>query len=63
MNLYWWEIDDHDEDWFIVAESEDEACYVHEEEEGYGPRAAITTLLEFLLRSRRSVAPVRQHPA
>ena len=37
MNLYWCETDDHDEDWFIVAASEEEACRVHENAEGYDP--------------------------
>ena len=35
LNLYWCETDDHDEDWFIVAASEEEACRIHENAEGY----------------------------
>ncbi len=35
MNLYWCETDDHDEDWFIVAKSGEEACHIHESAEGY----------------------------
>ena len=35
LNLYWCETDDHDEDWFIVARSEEEACNIHESAEGY----------------------------
>ncbi len=37
LNLYWCETDDHDEDWFIVAASEEEACGIHESAEGYDP--------------------------
>ncbi len=37
LNLYWCETDDHDEDWFIVAESEHEAGGIHESAEGYDP--------------------------
>ena len=37
LHLYWCETEDHDEDWFIVAESEDEACGIHESAEGYDP--------------------------
>ena len=35
LYLYWCETDDHDEDWFIVAESAEEACHIHESAEGY----------------------------
>lgn len=35
LNLYWVETDDHDEDWFIVAESPAKACRDHEAAEGY----------------------------
>ena len=37
LHLYWCETDDHDEDWFIVAASEEEACGIHESAEGYDP--------------------------
>ena len=33
--LYWCETPDHDEDWFIVARSADEAAAFHEDAEGY----------------------------
>ena len=33
--LYWVTTADHDEDWFIVADSEDEAATLHEDYEGY----------------------------
>ena len=45
MHLYWCETGDHDEDWFIVAASAEEASYIHEEEEGYGPGDAIATFV------------------
>ena len=35
MNLYWCETSDHNEDWFIVASSVQEACRLHEGAEGY----------------------------
>jgi hypothetical protein len=35
MNLYWCETADHNEDWFIVASSVQEACRLHEDAEGY----------------------------
>ena len=37
MKLYWVTTDDHDEDWFIIASSAEEACKYHEDEEGYDP--------------------------
>ena len=37
MNLYWATTEDHDEDWFIVASSSEEASKFHEEMEGYDP--------------------------
>ena len=36
MNLYWVTTEDHDEDWFVVASSAEEAAEFHEKEEGYG---------------------------
>ena len=35
MNLYWVTTEDHAEDWFIVANSEEEAATFHEDAEGY----------------------------
>ena len=35
MKLFWVTTEDHDEDWFIVASSADEACSFHEDAEGY----------------------------
>lgn len=37
MNLYWVTTEDHDEDWFVVASSPQEACKFHEDVEGYDP--------------------------
>ena len=41
LNLYWVETDDHDEDWFVVAETEKKAATFHERSEGYGPGDAL----------------------
>ena len=35
MKLYWVTTEDHDEDWFIVASSSEEASKYHEDMEGY----------------------------
>lgn len=35
MKLYWVTTEDHDEDWFVVASSAEEACKFHEDVEGY----------------------------
>ncbi|MCW8830734.1 MAG: hypothetical protein OQK32_04340 [Gammaproteobacteria bacterium] len=35
MKLYWVTTEDHDEDWFIVASSLEEAAMRHEDMEGY----------------------------
>ncbi|MCP4492690.1 MAG: hypothetical protein GY820_36085 [Gammaproteobacteria bacterium] len=35
MQLYWATTEDHDEDWFIVASSANEAARFHENMEGY----------------------------
>ena len=35
MNLYWLTTEDHGEDWFIIANSADEAATFHEDAEGY----------------------------
>lgn len=37
MNLYWVTTEDHDEDWFIVANNAEEAAAFHEYAEGYNP--------------------------
>ena len=37
MQLYWATTEDHDEDWFIVASSPEEASKYHENMEGYDP--------------------------
>jgi hypothetical protein len=37
MQLYWVTTEDHDEDWFIVASSPEEASEYHENMEGYNP--------------------------
>lgn len=36
MKLYWVTTQDHGEDWFIVATSQEEAAKYHENMEGYG---------------------------
>jgi hypothetical protein len=35
MKLYWVSTEDHDEDWFVVASSPEEASKYHENMEGY----------------------------
>ena len=35
--LYWVTTDDHGEDWFVIAGSQEEAVRFHEQEEGYDP--------------------------
>ena len=35
MNLYWVTTEDHGEDWFVVANSAEEASTYHEDAEGY----------------------------
>jgi hypothetical protein len=35
MKLFWATTDDHDEDWFIIASSSEEAAKLHETMEGY----------------------------
>ena len=35
MKLFWVTTEDHDEDWFVVASSAEEACKFHEDAEGY----------------------------
>jgi hypothetical protein len=37
VKLYWVTTDDHDEDWFVVASSLEEAAKFHEDMEGYDP--------------------------
>ncbi len=41
MKLYWVTTEDHDEDWFIVASSAEEAAEYHEKAEGYDPGDAM----------------------
>jgi hypothetical protein len=41
MKLYWVTTEDHDEDWFIVASSAEEASEYHEKMEGYNPGDAM----------------------
>ena len=43
MKLYWVTTEDHDEDWFIVASSPEEASKYHEDMEGYVPGDADAT--------------------
>ena len=45
MNLYWVTTGDHAEDWFIVANSPEEACIFHEENEGYDPGNATAEMI------------------
>ena len=45
MNLYWVETEDHDEDWFIMAQDERQAIAFHEESEGYEPGDASAFLV------------------
>jgi hypothetical protein len=48
MNLYWVTTEDHAEDWFVVANDEEEAAIFHEDAEGYDPGdafAEITTAI------------------
>jgi hypothetical protein len=40
MKLYWVTTEDHDEDWFIVANSAKVASKFHEDSEGYNPGEA-----------------------
>ena len=40
MKLYWVTTEDHDEDWFVVASTENEASVFHEKMEGYNPGEA-----------------------
>lgn len=46
--LYWVTTKDHDEDWFVVAKSDKEACSFHEEYEGYSPAEARAKKICFL---------------
>ncbi len=45
MNFYWCETADHNEDWFMVASSAQEACRLHEGAEGYNRGDAQATLV------------------
>ena len=41
MKLYWVITEQHEEDWFIIAETATEAAKIHEDYEGYDPGEAI----------------------
>jgi hypothetical protein len=45
MKLYWVTTQDHDEDWFIFAESAKSARTYHEDYEGYGKGDAHSRLI------------------
>ena len=45
MNLYWVTTEDHAEDWFIMANSEEEAAAFHEGMEGYDPGDATAEII------------------
>ena len=45
MNLYWVTTSDHDEDWFIVADTAEEAASFHEDMEGYNPGDATAEMI------------------
>lgn len=45
LKLYWCETDDHDEDWFVIADDEEEATLFFTEYEGYDEDEAIATLV------------------
>ena len=45
MNLYWVTTEDHAEDWFVVANSADEAATFHEDAEGYAPGDATAEMI------------------
>jgi hypothetical protein len=45
MNLYWVITEDHEEDWFVVANSAEEAATFHEDAEGYEPGDATAEMI------------------
>ena len=45
MNLYWVTTEDHAEDWFVVANDEEEAATFHEDVEGYAPGDALAEMI------------------
>jgi hypothetical protein len=45
LQLYWASTLDHDEDWFIFAETEERAAELHEEYEGYNSGDASAQLV------------------
>jgi len=47
MNLYWVTTEDHAEDWFVLANSAEEAAIFHEDTEGY---ANWDTMAEMILK-------------
>ena len=46
MYLYWVETEDHAEDWFVVANDEEEAAIFHEDAEGYDPGDAFAEMIK-----------------
>ncbi|MFO0754854.1 MAG: hypothetical protein U0359_00060 [Byssovorax sp.] len=59
FKLYWCETDDHDEDWFVVARTDDDARAFHERMEGYGDDEAWATLVCVLPDAEQEAAAVR----
>ncbi len=45
MKLFWVSTADHDEDWFMFAETDAKASLLHEEHEGYNPGDASARLV------------------
>ena len=45
MKLFWVTIEDHGEDWFVIATKAEEACNFHEEQEGYNPGDATAEMI------------------
>jgi hypothetical protein len=45
MNLYWVSTEDHGEDWFVIANTAEEAASFHENVEGYDPGDATTEMI------------------
>jgi hypothetical protein len=45
MNLYWVTTENHAEDWFIIADSAEEAATFHEDAEGYDPGDATAEMI------------------
>lgn len=45
LKLYWVETDDHDEDWFVIASTNESAQEFHELNEGYADGEAVSQLV------------------